>query len=214
MPGEISRSNSTARASPRTVFTGSCAFSKRMLASVRSLIADDVLRIDDAWKFALSSTTRVVFSLIALSPPPITPASAIAPAASAITRFEASSVYASSLSARNRSPAFAGRTKIVSPCSRSASNACIGCASSAITKFVISTMLLIGFSPIAVSRYCSHNGEGCTVTFSKTSALYRGHRSRSSICILIAASPGGRRSSLAGSVSSNPRIAATSRAIP
>ena len=103
---------------------------------------------------------------------------------------------------------------MVSPCSRSASKACIGCASSAITKFVISTMLLIGLRPIAVSRYCSHNGDGCTVTFSKTSALYRGQRSRSSICILTAAGPCGRRSSLAGSVSSSPRIAATSRAMP
>ena len=43
-------------------------------------------------------------------------------------------------------------------------------------QFVTSTMLLIGFSPIASSRYCSHSGDGCTVTFSNTSALYRGHR--------------------------------------
>ena len=93
---------------------------------------------------------------------------------------------------------------MVSPCSRSASKACIGCASSAMTKFVISTMLLIGFRPIAVSRYCSHKGEGCTVTFSKTSALYRGQSSRSSICIWIAAGPCGRRSSFAGSLSSQP----------
>ena len=46
---------------------------------MRSLMADEVLRTDEAWKFALSSTTRVVFSLMALSPPPITPASAMAP---------------------------------------------------------------------------------------------------------------------------------------
>ena len=142
-----------------------------MLASVRSLTAELVLRIDEAWKFALSSTTRVVFALMALPPPPITPASAMAPPASAITRLDESSVYVSSFSARKLSPGFAGRTKMVSPCSRSASNACMGCANSAITKFVISTMLLIGFSPMAVSRYCSHKGEGCTVTFSNTSAL-------------------------------------------
>ena len=46
---------------------------------------------DDAWKFADSRITRVVLSLMALSAPPITPASAMAPAASAITRFDASS---------------------------------------------------------------------------------------------------------------------------
>ena len=159
------------------------------------------MRIDEAWKFALSSTTRVVLAPIALSPPPITPASAMAPPASAITRLAGSSVYVSSFSARKLSPGFAGRTKIVSPCSRSASNACIGWASSAITKFVMSTMLLIGFSPMAVSRYCSHSGEGCTVTFSNTSALYRGHRSKSSISTLMAAGPSGSRSSFAGSVS-------------
>ena len=57
---------------------------------MRSLMAEDVLRIEDAWKLALSSTTRVVFSLMAVSPPPMTPPSAIAPRASAITRLEAS----------------------------------------------------------------------------------------------------------------------------
>ena len=123
-----------------------------MEASVRSLIADEVLRIDDAWKLALSSTTRVVFPLIALSPPPITPASAIAPAASAITRFDGSSVYASSFSARNASPAFAAPDEDGVAVQQVASNACMGCASSAMMKFVISTMLLIGFRPIAVSR--------------------------------------------------------------
>jgi hypothetical protein len=36
----------------------------------------------------------------------------------------------------------------------------------------------MGFKPMG--RYCSQSGEGCTVTFSKTSALYRGQRLRSS----------------------------------
>ena len=67
MPGESSRSSSMARARPRTVLAGSCAFSKRMEASVRSLMADEVLRIEAAWKLALSSTTRVVLSPMALS---------------------------------------------------------------------------------------------------------------------------------------------------
>ena len=92
MPGEISRSSSTARARARTVLAGSCAFSKRMEASVRSFTADEVLRTEAAWKLALSSTTRVVLSLMAVDAPPITPASAMAPEASAITRLLASSV--------------------------------------------------------------------------------------------------------------------------
>jgi hypothetical protein len=31
----------------------------------------------------------------------------------------------------------------------------MGCASSDMMKFVMSTMLLMGFSPMALSRYCS-----------------------------------------------------------
>jgi hypothetical protein len=155
MPGEISCSSSTARARPRTVLAGSCAFSKRMEASVRSLMAADVLRMLDAWKLALSSTTRVVFSPMELGPPPITPASPMAPAESAITRLVESSVYCSPFNARKSSPFIARRTKMVSPWMRSASKACMGCASSDMTKFVMSTMLLMELSPIAASRACS-----------------------------------------------------------
>ena len=78
MPGETSCSNSMARAMPRTVFAGSCDFSNSMEASVRSLMAEEVLRIDAAWKVALSSTTRLVSGPMALSRPPMTPASAMA----------------------------------------------------------------------------------------------------------------------------------------
>ena len=73
------------------VFTGSCAFSKRMEASVRSLSRDEVLRTLEALKFALSSTIRVVESEIALSAPPMMPAMATGPPGSAITRFDGSS---------------------------------------------------------------------------------------------------------------------------
>jgi hypothetical protein len=47
------RSSSTARARPRTVLAGSCAFSKRMEASVRSLKAEEVLRTlrRGSWRF-------------------------------------------------------------------------------------------------------------------------------------------------------------------
>ena len=50
MPGETCSNNSMARARPRTVLQGSCDFSNRMDASVRSLSATDVLRTLAAWK--------------------------------------------------------------------------------------------------------------------------------------------------------------------
>jgi hypothetical protein len=52
---------------------------------VRSFNCDDVLRTLDAWKFALSSTNRLGPAPIADSLPPITPAIATGPFASAIT---------------------------------------------------------------------------------------------------------------------------------
>ena len=60
-------------------------------------------------------------STMALSMPPITPASAMAPAASAITRFDGlERVFLVVQRAANRSPARARRMKMVSPCSWSA----------------------------------------------------------------------------------------------
>ena len=108
------------------MFTGSCDFSKRMEASVRSLSFDDVLRTLAARKLALSKTMLVVDSAMLLSIPPITPAIAMGPAASAITRFDGSSEYVSPLSALMLSPILAGRAKIVSPLSLARSNACVG----------------------------------------------------------------------------------------
>ncbi len=88
IPGDTCSSSSHARANPRTVFTGSCDFSKRMDASVRSFKATEVFRTLTAWKHALSSTIRFVLPSIALCKPPITPATARGPSASAITRFD------------------------------------------------------------------------------------------------------------------------------
>ena len=134
MPGETSSSSSRARSRPRTVFTGSCAFSKRMEASVRSFSREEVLRTLDALKFALSSTMRVVASEIALPAPPMTPASAIAPAA--IRDHQIRRIQFVRLAVQ-RGEAFtrarARRTIISPPWSFSASKACMGWASSAIT---------------------------------------------------------------------------------
>ena len=83
---------------------------------------------------ALQHHRVVVFALIALSQPPITPASAIGAACVGdhqIRRIERVRLRRSARGSARR--ACAGRTKIVPPCSRSASNACIGCASSAMT---------------------------------------------------------------------------------
>ena len=85
-------------------------------------------------------------------PPPITPARPIGPAASAITRFDCSSVYVSLFSAANFSPACARAHEDGIARSRSASKACMGCAISDITKLVMSTMLLMEFSPMAARR--------------------------------------------------------------
>ena len=88
MPGDDELQRATARANPRTVFTGSCDFSKRMEASVRSFRAEDVFLTLAGWKHALSKTMRLVDALMALAAPPITPAKAIAPLSSAMTRFD------------------------------------------------------------------------------------------------------------------------------
>ncbi len=116
MPGEISCSSSMARARPRTVLAGSCAFSKRMEASVRSLMADEVLRMVDAWKLALSSTTRVVLALMALSHAADHAGQRDGAARHRRSPGSMARACTSRRSARGkRSPALAGRTKMVSP---------------------------------------------------------------------------------------------------
>jgi hypothetical protein len=61
--------------------------------------------------------------------------------------------------------------KMVSPESLSASKACVGCGSSAITQVRHIDDVADGFSPSALSRYCSQAGDGCTLTLSNSSAL-------------------------------------------
>ena len=132
IPGERIGSSSRARARARRVLTGSCAFSKRMEASVRSFSDEDVRRTLPALKLADSKTMEVVPAEMALSLPPITPAMAMGPEASAMTRFAGEREYVSSLRATIDSPSRAGRAQMVSPASFARSNACVGWASSAI----------------------------------------------------------------------------------
>ncbi len=129
---DICASIASARAKPRTVFSGSSDFSKRMEASVRSLWRAEVNRTLVAWKLALSKTMRVVVSEIALSAPPMTPASAMGPASSAITRSVSVKIVGLAV---QRAQSFPGACQPnVDRVARSAcprSNACIGCGSSA-----------------------------------------------------------------------------------
>ena len=68
---------------------------------------------------------------MALSRPPMTPAMAMGPAASAMTTFEGERAYFSSFSATMRLAGAGGPRQMVSPVSFARSKACIGCASSA-----------------------------------------------------------------------------------
>ena len=133
IPGEISGSSSSARASARTVLCGSCDFSNRMEASVRSFERDGSFANARGVEIRAFENDRCRGRAeIALSCPPMTPAMAIGPAASAITRFAGVECVVFVV---QREHAFrrrvAGRAKIVSPCSFARSNACMGCASSA-----------------------------------------------------------------------------------
>ena len=84
------------------------------------------------------------------------------------------------------------------------------------TKFVMSTTLLIGRMPAAVSRALSHSGEGPIVTPSYSRAVKRGQSSRSCTSMLTpGTSPGAPGSLLHGGGASGAPVAAwASRATP
>ena len=92
-----------------------------------------VARIAAGRKFALSSSTSVVVSLIPLCSPPITPATAIGLAASAITSICGSSARSTPSRVRIFSPGFGCRTTMRPSASSFWSNACRGCPHSSMT---------------------------------------------------------------------------------
>src|SRR3712207_3902080 len=91
-----------------------------------------------------------------------------------------------------------------------------GLAGASITKFVMSTTLLMGRMPAAVSRAFNHSGDGPMVTSSYSRAVKRGHSSGSSTSTVTpGTSPGCPGSSDHGGGASGAPVAAwSSRATP
>ncbi len=152
---------------------------------------------------------------MALSQPPITPASAMAPPASAITRLDGVERVVFAI---QRAEPLAGM--------RAADED--GVALQQVGIEGVHGLRQLGHHEVrhvddvvdgveadrASAAACSHSGDGCTVTFSKTSALYRGHRSRSSTCTWIAGGPVGQQAELRRIFQRAAQMAATSRAMP
>ena len=85
---------------------------KRVLASLKSVNCRAVLRTLTASKAALSSRTLVVAAVTSVSSPPMTPASATGPTASAMTRCAGFSERVTLSSVTSVSPSRARRTVI------------------------------------------------------------------------------------------------------
>ena len=106
LPQQFDRARQSAHRIRRDPAPSRTAWRRRCAASARTTSCGRC----DAWKFALSSTMRVVPSPIALSSPPITPASAIGAACIGDHQVRRdSSRILSSFSAANASPASRGR---------------------------------------------------------------------------------------------------------
>src|SRR6266403_635841 len=91
-----------------------------------------------------------------------------------MTQLSGFSEYVFPSSARNFSPSRAKRT-LMAPFNLSASNACVGWPSSSITKFEMSTMLLIERMPTLSIFARNHSGLGPTVTWSILRREKNGH---------------------------------------
>ena len=168
------------------------------------------------FQVAASISTRVVVSRTSERSPPMIPAIEVGPSSSAMISVSGSKVRSTSSSVVMRSPSRARRTTRWPPATRSKSKACIGWPEPSITKFVMSTTLLIGRMPAADRRAFSQSGDGPIVTSSNRRAVKRGHRSGSSTSIRTpGTSPGVPGSSLHGGGASGAPVAAwTSRATP
>ena len=113
----------------------------------------------------------MVCSVISLSSPPITPPIPVARSASQISRSLVVKTRSTPSSVVSRSPSLARRTMISRPRTLLRSKACIGWPYSIITKFVMSTMLLMERNPAPVRYLRSHFGEGAIRTFFTTRAV-------------------------------------------
>jgi len=113
----------------------------------------------------------------------------------------------------NRSPARASRTIRWPPLTRAKSKKCSGCPSSSITKFEMSTRLLIGRCPASARRIRIAAGPGA---MRSPLARAKTKRLQSTVSIVTRASCAGwpRVRSTGGSRSAVPKAAASSRAKP
>ena len=138
-----------------------------------------LIRILERSNVAASKRTVVVLSVIILFSPPMIPANATPLSASAMSRLSCDSLDFVPSNVTISSPSAARRTMILCPASVVKSNACNGLPYSSMTKFVISTTLLMERRPTAVSRFTIHSGDGPTFTPVNTRAIYRGQSSGS-----------------------------------
>ena len=206
-----------ASAWPSIPCSGWSPFSNRVDASERRPSRVDVRWMFGPFQVAASISTRVVESRTSERSPPMIPAIDVGPSSSQMITMSASNVRSTSSSVVIVSPSSARRTTSRPPATRSKSNACIGWPVASITKFVMSTTLLIGRIPAAVRRAFSHSGDGPILTSSYSRAVKRGHSSASWTSIahagdVAAAWPGSLVHG--GGVSGAPVAAWTSRATP
>ena len=142
----------------------STPFSNLVAASVRKPCLSDVMRIASLLNQALSKNIVVVFFVTPLSSPPYTPAMHMLSVALAIIKSVANNFLSLPSNVLKTSPSFALRTTILFPAILAASKACNGCPVSCKIKLVASTILFIGFRPIAFNLFCNQLGLSPTVT--------------------------------------------------
>ena len=159
----------------------SIPFSKRAAASVLKPWATEVFRMVTGSNQALSIKIFLVVVVTPLSIPPYTPAIHIGFSALHIIRSPADNFLSFSSSVVKTVPSFSFFTTILLPVILPASKACKGCPVSCNIKFVISTILLMGFKPMAINFCCSHLGLSATVMPLMLTPAYRLHAVVSSI---------------------------------